>query len=158
MQRFLWLLEWGTSRCGFILLLIMSFVIGLQVFMRYVLNDALMWPEEMTRYCYLWVSMLAIVVTEQQRAHLRIDVLRNYVGKKCEKLFDIFSSIVTILFYGVFIYLSIKMTILVNNMGQYAVSFDLPLVYIWIAFPALFIVALVFAVVNFGTLFRKSKG
>lgn len=157
MHKFLSQLEWVASRLGFALLLIMSFIIGLQVFMRYILNSSLMWPEEMTRYCYLWCSMLAIVMTEQRGAHLRIDVLREVFGVRVKKMLDIFSSTMTAVFYVIFIYLSAEMAIMVNDMEQYAISFDLPMVYVWLAFPLLCCVALVFSFVNFTKLFRKHQ-
>ncbi|MDL2314260.1 TRAP transporter small permease [Desulfovibrio sp. OttesenSCG-928-C14] len=157
MPKLLSRLEWCASRLGFALLLIMSFVIGLQVFMRYLLNDSLMWPEEMTRYCYLWCSMLAIVVVEQRGAHLRIDVLREYSGARMKKILDAFSRIVTIVFYAILIWLSIKMTLMVNDMEQYAISFELPMVYVWLAFPLLYCAALLFSFANFTKLFRKPQ-
>jgi TRAP-type C4-dicarboxylate transport system permease small subunit len=157
MEKILSLIEWSVSRLGFALLLFMTFVICLQVFMRYVLGNSLMWPEEMTRYCFLWCSMLAIVVTEQRGAHLRIDVLREFLGPATKKMLDIFSSVATITFYMIFIYLSAEMTIMVNGMEQYAISFDLPIVYVWLAFPILSCAALLFSFVNFAKLFRNFK-
>lgn len=147
-------LEWLASRCGFALLIFMSFVIGIQVFMRYILNNSLMWPEELTRYCFLWCSMLGLVVTEQRGEHLRIDVLRTFSSPSVQKLLDIFASIVTIAFYCFFIYLSTQMTFMVIDMEQYAISFDLPMVYVWIAFPVLAFAALLFSFVNIGKILK----
>ena len=158
MKNILSAIEWVASRLGFALLLVMTFVICVQVFMRYVLNNSLMWPEEMTRYCFLWASMLGLVVTEQQGQHLRIDVLREFSGPAVRKVLDVFSSIVTIAFYLIFIVLSVNMTFMVHDMEQYAVSFNMPMVYVWIAFPLLFTAAAVFSFVNFTRLFSgKSK-
>ena len=158
MQKILSVIEWIASRLGFALLLIMTFVIGIQVFMRYVLNNSLMWPEEMTRYCFLWSSMLALVVAEQQGVHLRIDVLREFSGPALKKALDIFSSLVTIVFYVIFIRLSTDMTIMVNDMEQYAISFNLPMVYVWLAFPILCGAALLFSFSNLaGLLTGKNR-
>lgn len=135
----------------------MSFVIGLQVFMRYIMNNSLMWPEELTRYCYLWCSMFAIVVTEQSGSHLRIDVLRAFSGSKVKKFLDFLASIITTAFYGIFIYLSIQMTYMVMDMEQYAISFDLPMVYVWLGFPILGVAALLFSFANIGKVFKSQK-
>jgi len=150
MQNILKKIEWFASRCGFALLLFMSFVIGLQVFMRYIMNDSLMWPEELTRYCYLWCSMFAIVVTEHKRVHLRIDVLLAFSGPRVKKALDTFASIMSSIFYAFFVYLSCKMTYMVVDMEQYAISFDLPMVYVWTAFPLLGVFALIFSFANIG--------
>ncbi len=155
MRKILTILEWISSRCGFAMLLIMSIVIGLQVFMRYVLNNSLTWPEEMTRYCYLWCSMFAIVIAEQQNVHLKIDVIREFSSANIKKILDTFSSIAVILFYTIFTFLGFKMTLLVNDMEQYAISFDLPIVYVWTAFPLLGAAALAFSCANFGKLLSK---
>lgn len=157
MQYFLNKLEWIVSRCGFALLIIMSIVICLQVFMRYIINNSLMWPEELTRYCYLWCSMFAIAVTEQKRAHLRIDIINSFSIYKLKKILDFFACIITTVFYGIFIYLSIQMTFMVIDMEQYAISFDLPMVYVWIGFPILGVIALIFSFANIGNLLKSLK-
>ena len=43
-------------------------IVVLQVFMRYVLNAALSWPEELTRYFMIWSGLLAAVYAHNEGA------------------------------------------------------------------------------------------
>lgn len=155
MRKGLEWLEWCISRLGFSLLLLMSFVIGLQVIMRYVVGNALMWPEELTRYCYLWCSMCAVAACSGKRAHLRIDVIRNLAGPRLRLAFDVIASGVSIGFYLVFIWLSMDMLLMVHDMEQYAVSFDLPMTYVWAAFPLFGTATLIFIIARFTSFFSR---
>ncbi len=47
----------------------MSAVVMLQVFCRYVLNSALLWPEELARYLMIWITFLGSGVAMYKGAH-----------------------------------------------------------------------------------------
>ena len=46
-----------------------------QVFCRYVLNDSLIWPEEVSRYAFIWVSCLGMSAGVRRGDLIAIDVL-----------------------------------------------------------------------------------
>jgi len=50
-------------------------IVVLQVFMRYVLNAALSWPEELTRYFMIWSGLLAAVYAHNEGQHVGIGLL-----------------------------------------------------------------------------------
>jgi len=43
-----------------VLLVTISCVMMLQIIMRYIFNSSLPWPEELTRYCFVWSGFLGI--------------------------------------------------------------------------------------------------
>src|SRR5215475_14593101 len=46
-----------------------------QVFWRYALNDSLIWPEEVARYAFIWVSCLGMSVGVRRGDLITVDVL-----------------------------------------------------------------------------------
>ena len=56
-----------------ITLSMMLFVICLQVFCRFVLNQALPWPEEAARFLMIWSLFLAAVYVHAEDGHLRLN-------------------------------------------------------------------------------------
>ena len=76
-----------------------------QVFYRYILNDALAWSAELTRIGFIWMTFIGSAVAINRRRHLRIDTFVELVPKKLQVLTDIF---VHILILGIMIFLSIS--------------------------------------------------
>nr|NLD39669.1 TRAP transporter large permease subunit [Actinomycetales bacterium] len=55
-----------------VLLIGMVSVSILQVFMRYVMHSPLAWPEEMSRWAFLWLVMLGCVTVTRRGSHIRM--------------------------------------------------------------------------------------
>ena len=41
-------------------LILMTMIMGIQVFSRYVLGASLSWSEELTRYIFVWAGFLSV--------------------------------------------------------------------------------------------------
>jgi TRAP-type C4-dicarboxylate transport system permease small subunit len=49
--------------------------VGVAVFYRYVLNNSIMWSEELTRYLVIWIVFLAVGLAHRWSQHVRISYL-----------------------------------------------------------------------------------
>ena len=58
LERFNRLVGWISSYLSILALALMVLIILLQVFCRYVLNNALPWPDEAARFLMLWFAGL----------------------------------------------------------------------------------------------------
>lgn len=65
---------------------VMLAVIVLQVFCRYVLNAALSWPEELSRYLQIWVGLLAATYAYQEGSHVGVTFLLDKFPKAVVKV------------------------------------------------------------------------
>ncbi|MDE0304843.1 MAG: TRAP transporter small permease subunit [Albidovulum sp.] len=59
---------------------LMVFVILLQVFFRYVLNNALPWPDEAARFCMLWMVGLMAPSAYRWGSFVSIDMVKDRIG------------------------------------------------------------------------------
>ena len=50
----------GMMFFGCTLLAGIVIIMGVQVFFRYVLNDSIIWAEEMSRYFLIWITFLVL--------------------------------------------------------------------------------------------------
>ena len=55
------------------LLVMMTLLMGLQVFSRYILNASLSWSEELTRYLFIWSGFLSISYCIKKWISIKID-------------------------------------------------------------------------------------
>ncbi|MEQ9814565.1 MAG: TRAP transporter large permease subunit [Azospirillaceae bacterium] len=68
-----------------ILLIVTVIVAVLQVFFRYVLNDSLSWPEELVRWCFVWMVFLGLPLGIARDSHINIDLVsRRLEGRAKE--------------------------------------------------------------------------
>ncbi len=63
------------------LLSLMVIIMGAQVFMRYVVGRSLGWPEELSRYLFVWISFLGMSYAIRTDTSLKIDILYNVIPK-----------------------------------------------------------------------------
>lgn len=54
---------------------VMTAVILLQVFFRYVLNNSLPWSEELARYLMVWMTFLALPVVSRENQHAALEIV-----------------------------------------------------------------------------------
>lgn len=64
-----------------ILLVIMTLLMGIQVFSRYLLNASLSWSEELTRYLFVWSGFLSISYCIKKWISIKIDQIINMFPK-----------------------------------------------------------------------------
>ena len=80
----------------------------IQVFYRYGLNAALRWPEEVSIFCMMWVTMLGAAVLSRRGAHITMDfVLSRLSGKSKRTLLGILFAL-CLIFYVAMVYYGYK--------------------------------------------------
>ena len=68
-------------------------IIILQVFMRYVMNAALSWPEELTRYFMIWSGLLASVYAHREGQHVGVALLVERLGPRGRRIAEVVSHL-----------------------------------------------------------------
>ena len=64
---------------------ILSVVVLLQVFFRYVLNYPLAWSEELSRFLLVWVVLLGAAIGVKRKSHFSIDIVFKKFPQKIQK-------------------------------------------------------------------------
>ena len=68
---------------------VMVAVILLQVFFRYVLNNALAWPDEAARFCMLWMTGLMAPSAYRWGGFVSIDMFQEFLGRRAGIIFNL---------------------------------------------------------------------
>ncbi len=57
---FVWLNDSLEEFLMVVSLILMTLIMGIQVFSRYILGASLSWSEELTRYIFVWAGFLSV--------------------------------------------------------------------------------------------------
>ena len=55
----------------------LAFIVFLQFFTRYVLNDSLSWTEEIARYGLMWIVFIGGAMVTRRNTHIAVELLSN---------------------------------------------------------------------------------
>ena len=58
----------------------LAFIVFLQFFTRYVLNDSLAWTEEIARYGLMWVVFIGAAIVVRKNTHIAVEVLLQFAS------------------------------------------------------------------------------
>ncbi len=90
-----------------LLMIGISCTMFLQVIMRYVFNMPLTWPEEFSRYMWIWTVFFSMSYTISMRSMLRVDVIAEFLPKKVRQIFELCIQFLSLVIYIVFAYYSL---------------------------------------------------
>ncbi|AXI48771.1 C4-dicarboxylate ABC transporter permease [Sulfitobacter sp. SK012] len=82
---------------GAIAVALMVFAILIQVFFRYILNNALPWPDEAARFCMLWMAGLMAPSAFRQGGFVAIDMLIVMLPRVLGSLINLFLLLMSLI-------------------------------------------------------------
>lgn len=108
----------------------LAFIVFLQFFTRYVLNDSLSWTEEIARYGLMWLTFIGGAVVTRKNSHIAVELLSNVMkpGPLRSALLAMV-DIVKLGFIALLAYFSV--TIIERMHYQRMTVFDLPMSYVY---------------------------
>src|SRR3989337_870436 len=58
----------------------LAFIVFLQFFTRYILNDSLAWTEEIARYGLMLLAFIGGAVVTRRKSHIAVELVSNLMG------------------------------------------------------------------------------
>jgi TRAP-type C4-dicarboxylate transport system permease small subunit len=115
---------------AFVIFWSLAFIVFLQFFTRYVLNDSLSWTEEIARYGLMWVVFIGGAMVTRRNTHIVVELLSNVMkpGPLRAALLA-FVDFVKLAFLGLLAFVS--WTITERMHFQRMTVFDLPMSYVY---------------------------
>ena len=120
----------------FVILALCSIVIimTLQIFMRYVLNASLSWPEELSRYLFIWFSFIGFSYVTKKELHLKIELI-NYSREKVQKFISLLRDIGILIFSFFMLIGGIEVFNDSINSMQVVPALQISFAYVYLALP-----------------------
>lgn len=77
--------EFIIKRALILIMLVLIISTFLQVFTRYVLNNPLVWTEEVTTFAFIWMVFLGASVGVRKCEHFIVDIIFQLIPEKLHK-------------------------------------------------------------------------
>lgn len=116
-----------------ILLSLMSVVVTLQVFYRLVLQNPLIWTEELATILFVWVVMIGASLALKLKEHFAVELLHKKLGSEDRRLGGIIVGLSLIVFSLLILVEGVKLTLL--SVGVTTAAMEISRVYLFAALP-----------------------
>jgi len=100
-------------------------VMSIQVFMRYVLNDSLIWSEEAARYLLVAIAFLGCATACRRACHIRIDEIDLLLPEPARRVLALVTDAITFFYLGYVCWLSLEIIPVLG--GQPSTAMRLPM-------------------------------
>jgi len=115
---------------AFVIFWSLAFIVFLQFFTRYVLNDSLAWTEEIARYGLMWVVFIGGAMVTRRNTHIAVELLSNLMKPSLARAAVLaFVDFIKLTFLGLLAFVS--WTITERMHYQRMTVFDLPMSYVY---------------------------
>jgi len=108
-------------------------VIFSQVFFRFVLEEPLVWSEEVAIFCLVWITFLGASLAARRRALIGVEALIRKFSGTVRLRFEILIQALSAIFFTVLIIYGVQTVILVA--GQKAAATGISMAWVYAAVP-----------------------
>jgi len=138
-----WLDEHFEESLLVLFLAVITFTICLQVVMRYVFNNSLSWPEELSRYLFIGTAFLSISYCIKMNSSIKIDVVLGFFPNKIRKIVNMISLLVIFVFFVYMFTQAITVTAKAYTGGQRSAALHMPMYFLYLFVLAGFFLSVV---------------
>lgn len=114
---------------------IMCILMFLQLASRYIFQRPLLFTEEFSRFCYVWIAFLGLAIGHRRdrNDHIRVELFTSFMPAAVKRAADIVISVISI---GILVYLTYWGIEYVEfNEYSVAASVNFSLMYVYAALP-----------------------
>lgn len=117
-------------------LLSVTFVLFINVVLRYIFKAGLVWAEEYARYAIIWIVMAGSGAAVRENMHMSITAIIDVTkGKTFHFIINMFVLVVATAFSIFLVYAGIRLTSSMIANNQVSPALEIPLWWIYISIP-----------------------
>ncbi|QJT10295.1 TRAP transporter small permease [Oceanidesulfovibrio marinus] len=118
-----------------ILLAGMTFLVGLQVIMRYVMQDSLSWSEELARYLFIWMVNIGISYGVKKKRHISIDAINLFLTEKKAAYLSVLADVLFLTFAVIIVRYGAEVVQRIGITGQTTPALEISMQLVYCALP-----------------------
>lgn len=137
-------LRWDDS-IVFVVFWTLAFVVFLQFFTRYVLNNSLGWTEEIARFLLIGVTFIGGVMATRKHSHIAVEFIYRWVPRPVRRVAQTVIDLICTSFFSMLAWYSYQVS---GRTQQMMVSVDIPKSLVYQAVALSFAAMALYAAVN----------
>lgn len=130
MSAIKWLDEHFEEAIMVVLLALISCVMMAQIVARNLFNS-MTWPEEFSRYCYIWTVFLSLGYTIKKGNMLKVGLVMDLLPTKIRRAIEILANLIILAICVVFFRYAITYAGIIHKTGQISPAMHIPM---WIMY------------------------
>ena len=127
---FRWLDDSLEETLMVITLILMTVIMGIQVFSRYALGASLSWSEELTRYLFVWEGFLSVSYCTKKCISIKIEQFVAMFPRRGTAIFKLVNHTFELIFFFYLIPFAVKYLISAVESGQVSPACHIPMYYV----------------------------
>src|SRR5690625_3729423 len=140
-----------------IALMIVTFLLFINIILRFFFSSGITWAEEFIRYSIIWITFIGASVCFQRGSHIAVDLLIDFVPKKMKKLLATIIHLLSIVFMIFIIIYGIELVVFSKETGHLAAALQIEMYWIYLAMPVGAALSLVQIIIQTVNTLRKSE-
>ena len=126
-----------------ILLILLTVLMLLQIVMRYVFSHSLSWPEELCRYCFVYITFLTLGYCVRRNSMLKLDIIQEILPKKVWSVLQAIVHLVSLAFFLCMLVYSFDLLASMQKTNRVSAALGIPYTYIYLSTVVGFALALI---------------
>jgi TRAP-type C4-dicarboxylate transport system permease small subunit len=118
---------------------VMTLSIGLQVFMRYVMQSSLSWSEELARYLFVFFVYAGISYGAKMKRHIKVEAFTMWLPGRIQAAIRMISDLLFLLFAVFIVYYGFVTSGRIFRLNQVSPALELRMGYVYGTLPFCFI-------------------
>lgn len=129
-KAFLWLNDSLEEFLMVVSLILMTIIMGIQVFSRYVLGASLSWSEELTRYIFVWAGFLSVSFCTKRCISIKIEQFVAMFPRRGKAVFKLVNHTFELIFFFYLMPFAVKYFMSAVESGQVSPACHIPMYYV----------------------------
>ena len=111
-------------------LVLMTLIMGIQVFSRYVMGASLSWSEDLTRYIFVWAGFISVSYCTKRCISIKIEQFVAMFPRRGKAVFKLVNHTFELVFFCYLIPFAVKYLMSAVHSGQVSPACNIPMYYV----------------------------
>jgi len=140
-----------------LLMAVMTVLIVVQIFMRYVVQESLTWSEELARYVFVWATYLGVAYGVKKNAHICVEAATMYLPARVKAVVYLVAQFIFLLFAALVVKEGFVLSMKIFKFGQSSAALGMPMGIIYLAPTVGFALVFIRLIQNIVAGFKRLK-